>query len=72
MYDERSDARGPGGESALPRQFRLAWRWKESGTTGRGPWMHRVDVVAAWADSLNRRWEDRVEHWIEETSDDVA
>lgn len=67
MTDDRIDAHDGEAESTLPRAFRLAWRWKESGTTGRGPWMYRSEVVEAWADSLNRRWEDRVEHWIEET-----
>lgn len=67
MTDDRYEATEHGRViAALPKQYRLAWRWKESGTTGRGPWMFRADVVEAWADSLNRRWVDRVEHWIEE------
>jgi hypothetical protein len=28
--------------------------------------MHRADVVQAWLDSLNRRYRDEMEHWIEE------
>lgn len=65
MFDE-SDAIPREGAGTVPRAWRLAWRWKESGTSGRGPWMHRPEVVAAWAESLNLRWHDRVDHWIEE------
>jgi len=69
MRDDRSDARQAvrNGESHLPRRFRLAWRWKASGTTGRGPWMHRPEVVEAWKETLNRRYRNTIEHWVEET-----
>jgi hypothetical protein len=48
------------------RRFRLAWRWKESGVSGTGPWTHRSDLVEAWFESMARRSGERVEHWIEE------
>jgi hypothetical protein len=48
-----------------PRQFRLVWRWKETGTMGTGPWTQRSHVVEGWFESLSRRSGDRVEHWIE-------
>lgn len=48
------------------RRFRLAWRWRESGVSGTGPWTHRSDLVEAWFDSMARRSGERVEHWIEE------
>lgn len=65
MSDDRTDARWTGGAPALPKQYRLAWRWTSSGTTGHGPWMLREDVVEAWAESLNERHAGNVEHWIE-------
>ncbi len=52
-------------ERTGPRRFRLSWRWKDSGVTGSGPWMHRGDIVAGWMESLTRRSGERVEHWIE-------
>ena len=48
-----------------PAQYRLAWRWKVSGVTGAGPWMHRSEVVEGWLDSLSRRHGDSVLHRIE-------
>ena len=48
-----------------PVQFRLAWRWRSSGLSGRGPWTHRGEVVEGWMESLSRRTGERVEHWIE-------
>jgi hypothetical protein len=54
----RTDGRRPGG------RYRLAWRWTESGTTGRGPWMHRPEIVETWKEQLSRRFRD-MEHWIE-------
>jgi hypothetical protein len=53
---------GPG---KSPRRFRLAWRWKESGVSGSGPWTYRADVVTAWLESMTLRSGQRVEHWIE-------
>jgi hypothetical protein len=47
------------------RRVRLVWRWKQSGTTGTGPWTHRSDVVEGWFESLTQRWGETVEHWIE-------
>jgi hypothetical protein len=48
------------------RRVRLAWRWKESGISGSGPWTHRSDLVEAWFESMVRRSGERVDHWIEE------
>lgn len=50
-----------------PVQFRLAWRWKTSGVSGKGPWTHRGEIVEGWLESLSRRTGDHVEHWIEIT-----
>lgn len=72
MRDERTDARNGGrqtGDRLPPRRVRLAWRWKASGTTGRGPWMYRSEIVEAWKETLNRRYQNTIEHWIEETND---
>jgi len=54
-----------------PRRVRLVWRWRHSGTTGTGPWMHRSDVVEGWFESLTQRWGETVEHWIELESIDA-
>jgi hypothetical protein len=55
-------------DQGRPVQFRLAWRWKASGVSGEGPWMHRGEVVEGWLESLSRRTGERVEHWIEVSS----
>lgn len=56
-----TDEAGPG-----MRRVRLAWRWRDSGISGCGPWTHRTDLVEAWLESLVRRSGERVDHWIEE------
>jgi hypothetical protein len=48
-----------------PSRYRLAWRWKESGVTGMGPWTQRPDIVEGLLDSLTRRHGDTMVHWIE-------
>jgi hypothetical protein len=65
LPDDRSDARGGDARGSRGRRYRLAWRWKASGTTGQGPWMARSDVVEAWLDSFDRRYRDVTDHWIE-------
>lgn len=55
--DEQSPARS--------QKFRLAWKFCGSGTTGSGPWMHNRETVEAWLESLNRRYNGRIEHWVE-------
>jgi hypothetical protein len=46
-------------------RVRLAWRWKESGQQGAGPWSHRADVIETLADTMNQRFHDRMDHWVE-------
>jgi hypothetical protein len=65
MIAERNDARNDQRGGSPPVRVRLAWRFKATGTMGRGPWMHRPEVVEAWVDSLNHRYRGDVEHWIE-------
>jgi hypothetical protein len=31
--------------------------------------MYRSEIVEAWKETLNRRYQNTIEHWIEETSD---
>jgi len=52
-------------------RFRLAWRWKKSGWTGAGPWLHDSRTVEGMLDSLSRRHGDRIVHWIETENDEV-
>jgi hypothetical protein len=51
-------------------RVRLAWRWKETGTAGAGPWSHKTDVMEVLAETLNQRFRDRMEHWVEAERDD--
>ena len=67
MIAER-DARTEGPLAVKPARVRLAWRFRETGRSGHGPWMHRPDVVEEWVASLNRRHGGRIEHWIEAES----
>ena len=67
MSEDRTDARW-NGASTPPTQYRLVWRWMASGTTGRGPWMHREEVVEAWMETLNERFAGNVEHWVERST----
>ncbi len=45
--------------------YRIAWKYRRSGTTGTGPWMHDRETVELWLESLTRRYSDAVEHWME-------
>lgn len=65
MIAEREEASTQSRPAARPTRVRLAWRFQDTGRSGHGPWMHRAEVVEAWAASLNRRSRGRVEHWIE-------
>lgn len=47
------------------QRYRLAWKFCGSGTTGSGPWMHDRETVEAWLESLNRRYNGKVVHWVE-------
>jgi hypothetical protein len=53
-----------------PSLYRLAWRWRESGVSGTGPWTLRADLVEAWMDSLTQRHGETVAHWIEVRDDE--
>ncbi len=64
---EHTDAQVDRDGSVSGRQYRLAWRWIESGTEGHGPWMHQAEIVEAWKDSLNHRYQNQVEHWVEDS-----
>lgn len=46
-------------------RYRLAWKYRASGAMGTGPWMHDLDTVEAWLESLSKRYQDRVDHWVE-------
>lgn len=46
-------------------QYRLAWKFRGNGTTGTGPWMRNRETVEAWLESLSRRYNEKVEHWVE-------
>jgi hypothetical protein len=50
-------------------RVRLVWRWKESGQQGAGPWSHRADVVETLKDTLNQRYHERMDHWVEAERD---
>jgi hypothetical protein len=59
-----------GDDRSKPSRYRLAWRWRESGVTGMGPWTRRSDLVEAWMDSLSQRHGETVVHWIEVSADE--
>jgi hypothetical protein len=50
-------------------RVRLAWRWKGSGQQGAGPWSHRADVVETLRETLDLRFHDRMDHWVEAERD---
>jgi hypothetical protein len=53
-----------------PHRYRLSWRWRNSELTGSGPWMRDPDVVEAWRESMSRRYDADIEHWVEVRSGD--
>jgi hypothetical protein len=61
---------GMADDRSQPARFRLAWRWKESGWTGAGPWVRDSGAVESMLDSLSRRHGDRILHWIESENDE--
>lgn len=62
IIDRRTEASR---EDAL---HRLCWRWKDSGIEGRGAWMRDLSTVQAWKDSLDHRYHEVMEHWIESSA----
>lgn len=47
------------------QMYRLAWRFRRNGTTGTGPWMRDREIVDAWLESLSRRSNEDIDHWVE-------
>jgi hypothetical protein len=45
--------------------YRIAWKYRRSGTTGNGPWMQDRETVEIWLETLTRRYSEQIEHWVE-------
>lgn len=45
--------------------YRLAWRFRKSGTTGTGPWVRDRERVEVLLETLSRRYGEDVDHWVE-------
>ena len=45
--------------------YRIAWRFRRTGTAGTGPWTRDRDRVEALLESLSRRYSQAADHWVE-------
>ena len=53
------------------KNYRIAWRMKETGVGGSGEFCLTLDLALAWLEHLKKDHPDML-HWIEEEDGDVV